>query len=50
MSKNHKKVCMALNNTEQLLCLISTPTGCVSISIFVSLVVILVGITNSAGL
>ena len=39
---------MGLNYTEHLLVLVSTVTGCVSISVFASLVGILVGITSSA--
>ena len=38
MSKKHKKVCRVLNYVEQLLILISTVTGCVSISHFAPLV------------
>ena len=37
-----------LNYVEQLLILASTVTGCVSISVFASLVAIPVGITSSA--
>ena len=47
-SKKHKKIYRVLNYTEHLLILISTVTGCTSISAFVSLVGILVGITRSA--
>ena len=47
-SKKHKKIYRVLNYTEHLLILISTVTGCISISAFVSLVGILVGITRSA--
>ena len=36
MSKKHKKVCRVLDYTENLLILISTVTGCVSISDFAS--------------
>ena len=35
ISKNHKKVCKILNYIEQSLILISTITGCISISAFV---------------
>ena len=38
MSKNHKKVCRVLRYIKHLLILISTVTGCVSISAFVYLV------------
>ena len=47
MSKKHKKVCKVLNCIERLLVLISTNTGCVSISAFVCLVGIPTGITSS---
>ena len=47
-SKKHKKIYRVLNYTEHLLILISTVTGSISISAFVSLVGILVGITRSA--
>ena len=40
--------CKYLNYVENLLILVSTVTGCVSISTFASLVVIPVGITSSA--
>ena len=48
MCKKHKKVCGVLNYIEHLLILVSTVTGCVSISDFSSLVGIPVGITSSA--
>ena len=48
MSKNHKKVCRVLNYIDHLLIVISTITGCVSISDFVSLIGIPIGITSSA--
>ena len=48
MSKKHKKVCRVLIYIEHLLILISTVTGCVSISAFASLVGISVRITSSA--
>ena len=48
MSKKHKKICRVLNYTEHLLILVSTVTGCVSISGFDSLVGTSVGITSSA--
>ena len=48
MSKNHKKVYRVLNYMEHFLILISTVTGCVSISAFASLVGIPIRMTNSA--
>ena len=36
MSKKYEKVCRVLNYTEHLLIIISTITGCVSISTFAS--------------
>ena len=48
MSKKHKKVCTTLNYIEQFLILASAITGCASISTFVSLVGIPIGITGSA--
>ena len=48
MSKKHKKVCRVLNYIDHSLIVISTITGCVSISAFASLVGILIGITSSA--
>ena len=48
MSKKHKKVCRVLNYIDHLLIVISTITGCVSISTFASLVGITIGITSSA--
>ena len=48
MSKKHKNVYRVLNYIENLLILISTVTGCASISDFGSLVGIPVGITSSA--
>ena len=48
MSKKHKKVCITLNYIEHFLILASTITGCISISAFVSLLGIPIGITNSA--
>ena len=47
ISKNHKKVCTTLNYIKHSLILISTITGCVSISIFATLVGILIGIMSS---
>ena len=48
MSKNHKKVYRVLNYMEHFLILISTVTGCVSISAFASLVGIPIRMANSA--
>ena len=48
MSKKHKKDCRVLNYIDHLLIVISTITVCVSISAFVSLVGIPIGITISA--
>ena len=48
MSNKHKKVYRNLNYIEHLLILISTDSGCISISALASLVVIPVGITSSA--
>ena len=48
MSKMHKKVCRGLNYSDHLLIVISTITGCVSISAFASLVGIPIGISSSA--
>ena len=46
MSKMHKKVYRVLNYIDQLLIVISTITGNVSISALASLVGIPIGITN----
>ena len=48
MSKKHKRVCTTLDYIEHFLILGSTITGCSSISAFVSLVDIPIGITSSA--
>ena len=48
MSKKHKKVYRVLYYIDHLLILISTVTGCVSISVFPSLVGIPIGSTSSA--
>ena len=48
MSKKHKKVCTILIYIGHFLILGSAITGCISISVFVSLIVIPVGITSSA--
>ena len=47
MSRKHKKVCKTLNYIEHLVTLISTVTGCVSISSFSSLFGIPIKITSS---
>ena len=48
MSEKYKKTCKYLNFVENLFILVSTVTGCVSISEFTSLVCVPVAITNSA--
>ena len=48
MSKKHKKVCITLNYIEHILILASAMTGFISISAFVSLIGIPIGITSSA--
>ena len=48
MSEEYKKRCKYLYNVEHFFILASTVTGCVSISAFVSLVYVPVGIANSA--
>ena len=48
MCEKYKKTCKYLNYVENLLILISTVTGCVSVSAFASLVFVPVGITSSA--
>ena len=48
MSKKHKKVCATLNYIEHLLILVSTISGCISISAFASLLGIPIEITSSA--
>ena len=48
MSKKYKKKCNYLNYVEHLLILVSTVTGCVSISAFASLVAIPVAIMSFA--
>ena len=47
MSQKHKKVCRILNDIEHSLIVISTITGCISLSAFASLVGIPVGIASS---
>ena len=44
MSKKHKKVWSVLNHTAHLLISISTASGCISISVFASLVGIAIGV------
>ena len=46
ISEKHKKVCRILKYAEHLLIIASTVTGCFSISVLSSLVVIPVGITS----
>ena len=47
-SKNYKETCKYLNNAQCLLILVSTITGCVSISFSTSLSRVSVGITSLA--
>ena len=47
MSLKYKKTCKYLDYVEHLLISVSTVTGCVSISVFASLVCVPVGITSS---
>ena len=48
MSKKHKKICRVINYIDHSLIVISTTTGCISISAFASLVGIPIEITSSA--
>ena len=48
MSEKNKKTFKRLNYVEELLILVSTVTGCILISAFVSLVCVPVNITSSA--
>ena len=48
MTKKHKKVYTTLNYVEHVLILVSTITGCISISAFDYLIGILIRITGSA--
>ena len=48
MSGKYKKTCRYLNYVENLLILVSTVTGCVSISAFASLACVSIDITSSA--
>ena len=47
-SKKHQKVCTTLNHIEHVLFLAFTITGCVSISVFASLIGIPIGLSSSA--
>ena len=48
MSKKHKKVCRVFSFIHHSFIVISTITGCVSLSRFASLVGVPIGITSSA--
>ena len=48
LNKKHENIYRVLNYIEHLFILISTATGCISISAFASLVGVRVEITNSA--
>ena len=48
MSGRHKKVCKALDYIENFLIFLTAVSDCVSISVFNSLVAVLVVITSSA--
>ena len=48
MNEKYKKICKYLTYVEKLLVLVLTVNGCVSISPFVSLVRVPIGITSSA--
>ena len=48
MSRKHKNVCTTLNYIDHFLILASTITGCISISVFASLLGIPIGIKSSA--
>ena len=48
MSEKYKKTCKHFNYVEHLLTLVSTVTGCISISALLSLVCVPVGIKSSA--
>ena len=47
MSKKHEKLCATLNYIENFLIVVSTITGCISISVFASLLGIPLGIISS---
>ena len=48
ISKIHKKICITLNYIENFLLLASRIIGCISVSAFVSLFGVLIGITSYA--
>ena len=48
MRRKHKNVCTILNYIEHFLILASTITGCISIHVFASVLVIPIGIISSA--
>ena len=48
VSKKHKQVCMALNYIDKSLILVSAVTEYISVSVFPSLISVIVGITSSA--
>ena len=48
MGKKHKEVFMVLNGIDKSAILVFAGTGCVSISVFTSLIGIDVGITNAS--
>ena len=48
MKKKHKRFCTTLNYIEHFLILTSTVTGCISISAFVYLLGIPIGVRSSA--
>ena len=48
MSEKHKKVCEGLNYFEYSLVFVSAVSGCVSISVFLLLIGIPVGVVRSA--
>ena len=48
MTKKHKKDCATLNYIEHFLILAPTIKGFISISVFASLICILIGITSCA--
>ena len=47
MSRKYRKVCTTLNYIECFLILASTITGCISISVFASLLSITIGVASS---
>ena len=48
MNEKYKKICTTLNYTEYFLILSSTVTGCSPVSVFISLIVITIGILSYA--